>query len=75
MSSPEVDDPSLAARIRHVQAFQKSDVICFLIHHGESMRREVTIDDGAAPTEVYRPERYDALMNIVSSGKLPLNAL
>lgn len=48
--------------------------ITLVVHHGEPLRREGTLDDGERSAVLYRPEKFDVLLYGRSSGVLGINA-
>jgi hypothetical protein len=58
-----------------VFVYGKNNLICFMIRHGEPLRREGSIvDSGESIGVFYRPEKYDILVYDPVIGELGINA-
>ena len=54
--------------------FVKDDAVWFLVRHGETLRREGTIENGASSSIFYRPEKFDIVILDRALGELAVHA-
>jgi len=57
-----------------VHIFNKSDMIWFLVRHGEPYTRESVIQDGESISLYYQPEKYDVLIYNRQTGEIRMHA-
>lgn len=56
-----------------VFAYEKEDGVWFLVRHGETFKREGSINDGQSSSVFYRPEKHDVLVYDPKLGELRLH--
>lgn len=54
--------------------FEREDGVWILVRHGEPLRREGTMDEGERSIVVFRPEKFNVLVYLPTTGELGINA-
>ncbi|MEQ9616631.1 MAG: hypothetical protein RLN60_01210 [Phycisphaerales bacterium] len=57
-----------------IQPFPEKHRVLFLVSHGDPLRREGKLEDGAQSTVLYRPVKYDVVVYDMAIGELRINA-
>ena len=57
-----------------VFVYPKSDVVWFLVRHGDPFKREGSLDGDKSTSVFYRPEKYDVLVYDLTLGEIRMHA-
>lgn len=57
-----------------IQIFPEEHRVLFLVSHGDPLRREGKLEDGAQSSVLYRPVKYDVVVYDIVLGELRINA-